>query len=105
MRRRLISIAVLTLSSSLAAQPLPLGANVRVEYSGRTIQGSLIRVSPDSIVVVRGQLEARIPRAEMNSMFRRTSAAKKGRSACGHSLGVAGRCIRPHRDDRVLRWL
>ena len=78
MRRRLISIAVLTLSSSLAAQPMPVGSNVRVELSGKTIQGSLIRVTPDSIVVVRGYHETRIPRAEIDAMFRRTSAAGKG---------------------------
>jgi hypothetical protein len=83
MRRRLISIAILTLSSSLAAQPMPVGAHVRVEHSKGAIQGSLVRVSSDAVVVRRGQLETVIPRAEMNAMFRRTSAAKKGAAIVG----------------------
>ena len=78
MRHRLIVIAILSLSSSLAAQPVAVGAKVRVDHSRGRTEGLLIRFNSQSVVVRRGNVERTIPRAEIKTMFGRTSAAVPG---------------------------
>jgi hypothetical protein len=88
--RRIISIALLTMSSSLSAQTLMQGAAVRVTGPTGTIEGALIDGGARGVTVRRNGATVQIPRGEIREMLREKRHSGAGAAFFGIPMALLG---------------